>query len=69
MNTNIDRKEKCTNLTSYSLLKILHQRGEITNISANQLYDYQKAFDVVSHDILLQKLKYYGCDTKSLLFF
>lgn len=31
--------------------------------------DYSKAFDLIDHDLLLAKLKYYGCDDTVLSFF
>lgn len=33
------------------------------------LIDYCKAFDIVDHSILLQKLQSYGLDNKSLIWF
>ena len=39
------------------------------NIVGSVELDFSKAFDILDHEILLNKLKFYGCDSRSLSWF
>ena len=56
--------------TEYAAIKLvdhLSKEMDIGNIPCALYIDFSKAFDMLSFDIILQKLKYYGIVGKELL--
>ena len=62
------RKERSTSLAIFEVLKNLHENWNENNFSACIFIDFSRAFDSIDHNILLNKLKFYGFDENSLNF-
>ena len=54
------QKDFSTNLAILNLLEIIQKALHYGQIACGIFIDLEKAFDAVSHDILLGKLDYYG---------
>ena len=60
------RKNQSTTNTSAKFLDTIYNSINTKNISIATYIDFSKAFDTVSHDILIKKLKLYGIKHKNL---
>ena len=54
------RKDFSTNKAILNLLEIIQKALHDGQIACGIFIDFEKAFDTVSHDILLEKLDHYG---------
>ena len=54
------RKLHCTEFAAVKLADYIRKQMESGNIPCNLYIDLSKAFDTLSYDILLHKLRYYG---------
>lgn len=54
------QKEKSTTLAIYALMKVVLPSINDNNLTTGLFFDLSKAFDLVSHDLLLQKLESLG---------
>ena len=63
------RKGKSTGSAIFQYVKTLHERYDNNHVTNAIYIDYKKAFDTVSHEILLKKLKLYGFDLSTLHWF
>lgn len=59
------RKNRSTTMAILDLISSIMEDFEEGNYNITQFFDLTKAFDCVSHDILLNKLNYYKFDRKS----
>ena len=63
------RKRHSTETALIGIIDELLFNLDSDRVSGMILIDYCKAFDMVDHSILLQKLQAYGLDNKSLIWF
>ena len=54
------REKSTTNMATYELLNNIQLSLDKKRLVGGIFCDLQKAFDCVNHDILLEKIKYYG---------
>lgn len=59
------RKKRSTTMAILDLISTIMEDFDEGNYNISQFFDLSKAFDCVSHDILLKKLNYYKFDSKS----
>ena len=59
-------KNTSTELTALELIDRLLKQLNARKIPINLYLDLAKAFDCISHDILLEKLRYYGVNDISI---
>ena len=63
------RSGKSTGSAIFQYLKYQYQNFDPNNITIATYIDYKKAFDTISHKILIKKLKLYGFSSKTILWF
>ena len=66
MNSHAYRKNLSTATALMQLVDELHSATEKNQISQLLALDQKAAFDLVSHNILIDKLRIYGCSTKTI---
>ena len=67
--TNIFRPKHCTGYDALELVDRIINHMDKNEMPINIFLDLSKTFDAIVHNILLNKLRFYGLDGSTLLLF